>query len=166
MLYCPEGVNISNIWIDHGLSQCFMTTVSDSFIASFLLVFGTIQLCMYRKYGTEISPNLLYTNSLYKFQIFLAFFVPFLEILSFILNATYLGKREVYGFMILSLLCNLFVFPYSVVLLNKERKYLLPSVPTRGHGLVLLLFWSLIFIAENLEFVNLGQENWWFHLKK
>lgn len=46
----------------------------------------------------------------------------------------------------------------------KERYYLLPSVPTRGHGLVLLIFWSLVFIVENLSFINMRHEDWWFHL--
>lgn len=46
--------------------------------------------------------------------------------------------------------------------MRKERYYLLPSVPTRGHGLVLLLFWTLAFIGENLTFVNMKQDDWWF----
>lgn len=54
---------------------------------------------------------------------------------------------------------------YSILLLIKERYYLLPSVPTRGHGLVLLLFWSLVFIGENLAFINLKREDWWFHFQ-
>lgn len=47
-----------------------------------------------------------------------------------------------------------------------ERRYLLPSVPTRGHGLILLVFWTLIFVAENLSFLNLGKNEWWFQLKR
>lgn len=58
------------------------------------------------------------------------------------------------------------MYPYSICIINVERKYLLPSVPTRGHGLILLVFWTLIFISENLAFLNLGQKEWWFQLKK
>lgn len=54
-------------------------------------------------------------------------------------------------------------FLFSIYLVQKERYYLLPSVPTRGHGLVLLLFWTLAFIGENLAFVNLKQDDWWFN---
>lgn len=57
------------------------------------------------------------------------------------------------------------MYPYSICIINVERKYLLPSVPTRGHGLILLVFWTLIFISENLAFLNLGQKEWWFQLK-
>lgn len=49
--------------------------------------------------------------------------------------------------------------------MNKERNYMLPSVPTRGHGLILLIFWTLAFAFENLSFVNFGQKKWWFHLE-
>lgn len=49
-------------------------------------------------------------------------------------------------------------------ILKVERHKLLPSVPPRGHGLVLLGFWTLAFVAENLVFVNIGKLEWWFHL--
>lgn len=37
-------------------------------------------------------------------------------------------------------------------------------MPTRGHGLVLLIFWTMILINENLSFVNMRHEDWWFNL--
>lgn len=165
MLYCPKGINISDIWVDHGLSQCFADTLSSSIIGGFLLIAGTIQLCMYKKYGTEIAQNHLSKSKLFTLQICITFFMPILEIVRFALQATVLGDKEIYGYMILALSTTLIVYPYSILLINKERWYLLPSVPTRGHGLVLLVFWSLIFISENLAFLNLGQKNWWFHFK-
>lgn len=63
-----------------------------------------------------------------------------------------------------TLILTVCVYPYSILIMHTERKYLLPSVPTRGHGLVLLIFWTLVFISENLLFINLGQKQWWFHL--
>lgn len=51
-----------------------------------------------------------------------------------------------------------------MILVNKERHYLLPSIPSRGHGLVLLMTWTLLFISENLSIVNLKKEDWWFHI--
>lgn len=55
-------------------------------------------------------------------------------------------------------------FAFSTWLVLKERYYLLPSVPARGHGLVLLTFWSLVFINENLSVMNLKKEDWWSHV--
>lgn len=56
------------------------------------------------------------------------------------------------------------MYPYAICIVVKERYYLLPSVPTRGHGLVLLVFWTLVFIVENLSFINMRHEDWWFNL--
>ena len=53
----------------------------------------------------------------------------------------------------------------AVILVVKERYYILPSVPTSGHGLVLLIFFALVFIAQNVSLVNLNRSDWWFHLK-
>lgn len=29
---------------------------------------------------------------------------------------------------------------------------------------MLLIFWSLVFIVENLSFINMRHEDWWFNL--
>ncbi|XP_071057078.1 ATP-binding cassette sub-family B member 6 isoform X2 [Onthophagus taurus] len=165
MLYCPPGINISDIWINHGLSQCFSETVTSSTIGLFLLIFGTIQLFIYKKYGTEVSPNHIVRSRLYVVQIIFTLFIPFLEVIRFILQGTVINDKTIYGYMIVNLVLTIFVYPYSLLIINKERKYLLPSVPTRGHGLVLLVFWSLAYISENLAFLNLAKKSWWFELK-
>lgn len=163
--YCPPNVHIWDIWVNHGTSQCFMYTLSSSVIAGFILIMGTIQLCIYRKYGTETLPNQLSKSKLYYFQIFLTVFIPLLEVVRFILQGTVLNNKTIYGYMITSLVLTIIAYLYSIYVIRIERHYLLPSVPSRGHGIVLLIFWSLIFIFENLSFLNLGQNQWWFKLK-
>lgn len=69
-------------------------------------------------------------------------------------------------FQILALVITVVVFPLSAYLAVLERRFLLPSVPPRGHGFVLLVFWALIFVSENLSFLNLNKEGWWWHLKE
>lgn len=59
----------------------------------------------------------------------------------------------------------LFVFPLSAKLVLMERNSLLPSMPSRGHGLVLLIFWTLMFSAENLAFITIKREDLWLQLK-
>lgn len=54
-----------------------------------------------------------------------------------------------------------FVFPLSAKLVLMERKSLLPSMPARGHGLVLLIFWVLVFLAENVAFITITRDDWW-----
>lgn len=163
--YCPTNVSMFGpVWSNHGISQCFLDTVSAGVIGGFLLLFGTIQLLMYRRYGTENNPSQIGRSRMYNFQVFLLGLLPLLGVVRFVLEGFVFEGAQVYGFMIVSLCVTLFVYPYSILLLVKERYYLLPSIPTRGHGIVLLLFWTLLFIAQNVAFVNLNYEKAWFHL--
>jgi ATP-binding cassette, subfamily B (MDR/TAP), member 6 len=50
----------------------------------------------------------------------------------------------------------MFAYLFAICLVVKERHYQLPSVPSRGHGIVLLLFFAL---------VNINSKDWWFELK-
>lgn len=164
MTYCPPNITFSDIWVDHGMSKCFMDTISIAIISSYLLIFGTIQLWMYRKYGTETAATLLPRNKLYNVQKFFLYFVPILSVVRIILQGTVLNDNKIYGYMILTTVLTIIVYPYSIYILKVERHKLLPSVPPQGHGLVLLGFWTLAFVAENVVFVNIGKVEWWFHL--
>ncbi|EDW81071.1 uncharacterized protein Dwil_GK11860 [Drosophila willistoni] len=166
MLYCPPNVTLSTVWINHGISHCFMDTVGPSIYGGFLLIFGSIQLLMYRKYATRITdPTHISKSRLYALQLFLLLFVPVLALTRFFLNARIYVDSAVYGYMIFSTCLICFVYPFSICLILKERFYQLPSLPTRGHGLILLLFFTLAFINESLSFINLRRDDWWFQLK-
>ncbi|XP_069668711.1 ATP-binding cassette sub-family B member 6 isoform X2 [Periplaneta americana] len=164
MLYCPPNTTFSEVWVNHGTSQCFMETITMAVSAGFLLLFGSAQLWMYKKYGTRVSQLSLPYSKLYYVQLFFTFFLPALAIVRLILQGTVFHDRVIYGYMILSVLLTVAMFPFSAILIIWERNYLLPSVPARGHGLILLLFWTLVLIAESLSFINLRREDWWFHL--
>ncbi|XP_011496749.1 PREDICTED: ATP-binding cassette sub-family B member 6, mitochondrial [Ceratosolen solmsi marchali] len=164
MTYCPLNVTFDEIWINHGLSKCFMDTISSSIIALYLLIFGTIQLWMYQRYGTEIDFRTLPRSKLYILQKLFLYIIPLLSLLRIILQATILDDKQVYGYMILTTSVTVIIYPYSVYILSIERHKLLPSVPPRGHGIVLLGFWTLAFIAENLVFINIWKWEWWFKL--
>nr|CAD7427800.1 unnamed protein product [Timema monikensis] len=194
MLYCPPNITLSEFWVNNGISQCFLETVSTSVIAGILFIFGSAQLWMYKKYSTPVTRESLPRSKLYIVQLSLIGFLSFLAITRFILQATLLNNGVLYGYMtcfsinsgiasstphistldidiklplnskIMSMLYALAVFPFSILLIIVERHYLLPSIPTRGHGLLLLLFWALLLTTENLAFLNLRKEDWWFHL--
>ncbi|XP_030375007.1 ATP-binding cassette sub-family B member 6, mitochondrial [Scaptodrosophila lebanonensis] len=166
MLYCPPNVTLNEIWVNHGISHCFMDTVGPAVCGGMLLIFGTIQLFMYRQYAIPITdPTLISKSRLYALQLFLLFFMPVLALLRFFVNSRIYVDSATYGYMIFSTAFICFAYPFSIVLIRKERHFQLPSLPTRGHGLTLLLFWTLAFINESLAFINLRQEDWWFHLK-
>ncbi|KAF4533336.1 hypothetical protein B566_EDAN002733 [Ephemera danica] len=164
MKYCPPNITLNEIWVDHGVSQCFMDTVSTAVTAGFLLIFGTTQLWIYKKYATTVSSYSLPKSKLYCLQLFFLFLLPVLSIARLVLQATLLNDHIIYGHMVLAASLISLSSLYSVVLVIVERKYMLPSVPTRGHGLVLLIYWTLLFITENLAFLNLRKEEWWFRL--
>ncbi|XP_077298500.1 ABC transporter ATP-binding protein/permease Hmt-1 [Arctopsyche grandis] len=163
MLYCPPNVTLNEVWVDHGISQCFMETVCASVIGGFILILGTMQVVMYHRYATEMVE--VHCARLYGVQLFFTFFIPVLGITRFFLQAYVFKDGHIYGYMILSLVMSIMIFPLSAYLMRLERLYLLPSVPPRGHGFVLLLFWTLLFVAENLSFVNIKKEGWWWHLR-
>ncbi|XP_054747733.1 ATP-binding cassette sub-family B member 6 [Anastrepha obliqua] len=165
MLYCPPNVTFSQIWINNGISHCFMDTVGNAVASGFILLLGTVQLLMYRKYATRNDPTHITKSRLYALQLFLLFFFPMLALLRFFLNARIYNDHAVYGYMILSTALICISYPFSIYIILKERFYQLPSLPTRGHGLILLLFWTLGFINESLAFINLRHEDWWFSLK-
>ncbi|XP_063984581.1 ATP-binding cassette sub-family B member 6 isoform X2 [Diachasmimorpha longicaudata] len=164
MTFCPPNVTFSEIWVDHGVSKCFIDTISASVIASYILICGSVQLWIYKKWGTSSGATRVPISRLYNLQKFFLYFVPILSVLRIILQATVLDDKQVYGYMILTTVLTTIVYPYSVYILMIERHKLLPSVPPRGHGVVLLGFWTLAFIGENLVFINIGKAEWWFHL--
>ncbi|XP_049873404.1 ATP-binding cassette sub-family B member 6 [Pectinophora gossypiella] len=163
MEYCPPNVTLGEVWVDHGISQCFMETISAVFIGGFLIAFGFMQIVMYKRYATEVMD--VRSSRLFTVQLLFTLFVPVLAVIRFMLQAFVFKGGHIYGYMILALITNLIVFPMSAYLAVLERRYLLPSVPPRGHGFVLLVFWAMIFVSENLSFLNLNKEGWWWHLK-
>lgn len=48
----------------------------------------------------------------------------------------------------------------ALSLVVKERFYKLPSTPSYGHGLVLLVTWMLQLIVENLALMNMKSDEW------
>lgn len=101
MEFCPQNVTLNVIWFNHGISHCFMDTVSSAVIAGFILIFGTIQMLMYNRYETRIEdPNQISVSKLYGFQLFLLVLMPILSIVRFALEATFFVGAKVYGYMV------------------------------------------------------------------
>uniref|UniRef100_A0A2M4A9K2 ATP-binding cassette sub-family B member 6 n=1 Tax=Anopheles triannulatus TaxID=58253 RepID=A0A2M4A9K2_9DIPT len=130
-----------------------------------MLLCGTWQLIMYRRYATEVDPVEIRKSRLYNFQVFLLVLLPLLTVARFVLEGFVLEPAQVYGFMILSISVALFAYPFSIVLLVQERHYQLPTSRTAGHGVVLLLFWTMLFITQNIAFINLNYGDGWFRLE-
>lgn len=102
MLFCPINDTFEIPWSNHGVSQCLMATVSTGVSAGFLLLFGTIQFCVYLKYATSIvdTVNAAPRSKLYALQRFLLILVPMLASIRFFLLAYFYEETALYGYMV------------------------------------------------------------------
>lgn len=98
--FCPPNISISDVWINHGVSHCFIDTVSSSVIAGFIFIFGIVQLVVYRKYSTQIDPRRIRPSCLYKFQILLILFLVILTAVRLDLRWKVYDGAAIYGFMV------------------------------------------------------------------
>lgn len=99
--YCPPNVSVYDIWVDHGLSHCFLDTVSSAAIANFIIFFGTMQLIMYRRHATRIDDlTQISTSKLYYLQLFLFALIPCLSILRFVLESFIFPDAHLYGYTV------------------------------------------------------------------
>lgn len=54
----------------------------------------------------------------------------------------------------------------AISLISLERRRQLPIVPTRGHGVSLLLYWVLAFAFLNSPFISWFSTNYWWRLDR
>jgi len=99
MRYCPENISISEVWVNGGTSQCFMDTVTTACTATWLTLLGTIQLRMYRKFGSRIDLPLP-QSKLYVIQIFLIILLLCSSVARFLVQVVMINHYEVYGYMV------------------------------------------------------------------
>ena len=73
--------------------------------------------------------------------------------------------KLIYRYELLYVLSSCLAWPMCVAVLFVERHFQLPTPPIHGHSVTLLLTWSIGFISENLAFLSMDNEQWWFHLE-
>ncbi|XP_060851050.1 ATP-binding cassette sub-family B member 6 isoform X2 [Rhopalosiphum padi] len=161
-MFCPNGSLIDQ-WVNKS-SECFVETTVAGTLAVYMILFGTAQCSMYRKYSTPLSQAAIPQSRLYYVQMIITFLLPLLAVAKFFIDIHINQHGVVYGYQAVYMLVMILVFPLSAKLVLMERKSLLPSMPARGHGLILLIFWILIFITENLAFITIKRDDWWIKL--
>ena len=98
MRFCPENVTIHDIWINHGISSCFLETVTSSIVSLFILIFGIAQLIFYYRFATRIEH--LPWNKLYSLQVFSHVILIVIACLDILLRHV-LYQRPVLGFEVM-----------------------------------------------------------------
>jgi len=91
--------------------------------------------------------------------------MPVFCILSFLLELLVLNPGVLYGYMVFDLIQGVIIWPIICVLILKERRYMFPTPPSRGHGIILLIFWTTQFALQNLILLNVENPLWFFKLK-
>ena len=163
MLYCSNGTDFTEVWEDEGINPCFINTITSAVLFTFMFVCGCIQCSMYRKYSSSVDEKFVNTNFGTVLQMLLTC-VLILESAGHVISKDLLKENGgVAGVDLLVFLCLFISWFSSLRLLSLERKQLLPTIPTRGHGLVLLVFWALAFLRENLAFISWWSHNWWWY---
>jgi hypothetical protein len=162
--FCGNHTGLTPAWVDHGLSRCFIDTLSSSVLFGLIVIFGGIQLLFYRKYSNATERRLIPRSCLYKLQIFATVLVTLAHITYTILRKFFVDDKEVYPYMIMSTCFLGVAWLFSIRIIVLERHEVLPSIPTRGHGMVLLVFWSLSFAHESLAFISWKSPHWWWSI--
>ena len=166
MKFCPNGTDFTKIWYDDGINQCFLNTITSGLLFVFMLICGCIQCTVFRRYATNIQKKYIKSTLGTVLQTFLTVMLM-IEALSHVVTQDMMkGNSNVSGIEILTFLCLFFAWGGTLRLLSLERKRMLPSIPTRGHGLVLLIFWTLAFLRENLAFISWWSHSWWWYLSR
>lgn len=100
MLYCPPNITITTLWVDDGISECFLSTLTVTITGVFIILFGSIQLYMYHKYGTPVEVDFLPSSPLYYLQVFITFALCAQVLLRFLLQIILLDPGVLYGYMV------------------------------------------------------------------
>ena len=159
--FCGNHSSLVEPWLHHGISQCFLETVGTSVLLGIIMVFGGLQLLMYWKYSTKVEREFRPQSFLYVLQIFLTVILPVQYIVRVVFQGTILSN-QLSLYQIFSAVGSSLAWLLSIGVICSERVYMLPSIPTRGHGLIILAFWTLAFIKEGLAFISWFSPDWWF----
>ncbi|XP_076095199.1 ATP-binding cassette sub-family B member 6-like isoform X1 [Mytilus galloprovincialis] len=165
MKYCGDQLNITDIWIDDGINQCFLDTVTSSLLFAFLLIFGCVQCSMFRKYSTPIDTNTRKGTLGFTCQVLFTLVLATEPVIHAVLQDTAIYPQKVYGYQILTMIALFLAWSGSIRLLFLERNKALPTIPTRGHGLVLLMLWTLALIKEHLPLISWWSNRYWWNIK-
>lgn len=159
--YCDHNGSVSQAWLDSGLSPCFYFTLVPSVLLSFSILLGTLQSACYAQHSRTMEPKYIPKSHLYRLQLALSVVLILQALGGLIWQAA--GGNALYGYMIVYGCLYAGAWAFSIWLLHLERTRALERERSRGHGVVLLLFWALAFAAENLAFISWQSPHWWWN---
>lgn len=164
LTYCPANDTFLPAWRHHGFHPCFLETIGPSVLFFSIVLFGAIQLRIYRKHGTPLAAGVKPKSCAFRCQLGLLILLPLIILFRLAIQTTVLIDHKPAGYMVVYSVVYILALCVSVFLVFLERNYMLPSVPTRGHGLVILAFWALVLIFETLSFFSFNSPVWFWKM--
>nr|XP_054767869.1 ATP-binding cassette sub-family B member 6-like [Lytechinus pictus] len=160
--FCPGNSSLVPIWVDHGLSRCFMETLVSSIMFFVVVVLGGIQVLVFWKRAMDVEERFRTNPFWFRLQFFLTITMITQYILRIVMYAVL--HEPLSGDIELGTCFYIASYIVSLPVIAIERTKFLAS-RVRGHGFILLLFWSLAFLSENLAFVSWGSPHYWWKLE-
>lgn len=105
-MFCPNDSSI-DLWVNK-TSECFVETTVAGSLAVYMILFGTAQCSMYRKYSTPLSQAAIPQSRLYYVQMIITFLLPLLAVAKFFIDVHIIQLGVVYGYQVsryLEILC-------------------------------------------------------------
>lgn len=161
--YCEADVSIQQVWVEGGLTLCFYFTLVPCILLALSFLFGTLLCVCYNRYGTEMEPKFIPRSRMYRLQVVLSVLLALQALCWTVYQVSQGGDLP--GFVVLYGCLSTLGWIWAVGLLRLERKRVLVRDRTRGHSVVLLLYWAVAFAAENLAFVSWMSPQWWWALE-
>ncbi|KAJ6633177.1 ATP-binding cassette sub-family B member 6 [Pseudolycoriella hygida] len=162
--YCPLNTTGSDIWIEYGITQCWLSTTISVLLTGFVLAFGSIEMLVYRKSAVPVKePTKLPDGQFYKFQMLLLTLYSVMPFVEITVSAYLSHDFYIPGYTLLTSLMTCISMMFSIRLTLMERHNLLEIGLTNGHGVVLLIFWALTFINDNVSMLALKNREWCFY---
>jgi len=162
--FCPNNTSPSVAWREGAFTHCFIDTVSSSVLFGLIFIFGVAEIWVYWKWSSVIELSRRPKSVFFLLQVVFTVLLTIHYVAFLLLRLFFLHNGALYIYMIVAASFTILTYPVSLVIILLERRRQLPSIPARGHGVVLLLFWTLAFANENLAFVSFFGRKWFWRL--
>lgn len=161
--FCPGNSSLVPLWVDQGLSRCLMETVISSLMFFVVVVMGGIQVLIFWKRAMTVERRFRTNPFWFRLQILLTVAMLIQYIVRIVMYA--ILREPLHGDIELGTCFYLSSYIVSLFVIVVERAKVLSSSKVRGHGFILLSFWTLAFLAENLAFVSWESPHYWWKLE-
>ncbi|XP_077978664.1 ATP-binding cassette sub-family B member 6-like [Glandiceps talaboti] len=161
--YCPANTSLSDVWIQNGISHCFLDTLVGSLLLGFIIIFGGAQLLVYRKRSIPLDPQFRRKPCWYGLQVMLTLMIALQYVLRIVLLYTVIGD-PLYVYQIVTTVFFIVTWLFSLAVLRIENKFAILNSRTIGHGTILMIFWALGLLGDIPAFASWNSPLWWWHL--